>query len=1393
MKNITWDNFKAVQNNPRYSFEQLCRILFKRKFLNETSVLTSSPNHPGVETAPVFSQELGKNIAFQSKFFQDRVNYRQIQESVQTTIDNYTGSLDIFYLYCNKDLSLNSKPVQKIESDLKNVNIDFKIISNDEILSEIINYNDLQSFFFGNHTITKDWFKEYNQLSFDSLGNRYNPTFNVTTRTEEKIQLFVKEQSAIDRINTKKVNLIKNLDSLYPLESNDLIHKIKTFVNSLEDVTVEKVETCLKWNSEIKSEFKDEIKNLIATKDELKAELETITELSGGQSNKIFNKISNIDRLLNWLDFFGCSEDDAALIENKILVITGEAGIGKSQLFAITVRDIVDNGGYALLLLGHHYNSSNDIMAQIMERFDFSFGFLEFLDILDVLGETKNETIYIFIDAINETSCKDVWKNGLSKIITEVNKHKHIKLVLSIRTGYEKLVLEEKTIERIQNREILQIKHYGFQDVSVKAMKEFLDFYNIPFSPSDLLNYEMTNPLYLKLFCETYDNEELNLFQMFERRIVRADEEIQRVLEIPDSGEILKYFLLEVAKWQFNHNKNSINRNELFRLEFWSDYGIQKKPYFLSNLLKSGLIISYPSKNDEEVYSFGYNLLEDYLKAQVIQKEFSEKKQSKEYLEHVVLKIENGKIINWNNIDVFLFACYFYYEKFNEDCIEFIKKISDQNDCYELATRYIKSFSWRPAHTLSKEQFRDIANNYPIDQLTVLQVLVENSTRAKNPINANFLHEVLWPKKMADRDEFWLPFINSLADESQRIFQLITLFDNDGQVGFFSVDNVKLLLVLFTWLLASSNRKLRDITSKAMIEVLKVNFEFCEYLLRKFENVNDPYIIQRLYAIIFGASVKRVDNFEEEFQSLAEFVYLSIFNKETVYPDILLRDYARLIIERFLFEFPSVKLEIEKSKILPPYNSDPIPVVNSEAYDSDDKFKGFARIDSSMRPEGVGMYGDFGRYVFQSALTYFKDVNIENLYHYAMQFIRDELGYTSNKCLSDYDCRRHHPLDRSRGHLVERIGKKYQWIAFYNILARISDYHKLKWDDVEDNVFKGPWEPYVRDFDPTLNYHTLQPLDILPKFNIEYEMEFCEQKLDNKGINDWISDKPRLFSKSLSYKDNNGIEWVILYQNKELKYQPEEYVDDSLGFIEGEQRIWRIVEAYFIKNTEFDEFIKNVQDNKFLRNNISGGAPYYYQFFNREFAWASSVKGTNNKYDYYVETGEKKIERQIKTNVDFSDGKLKIEKIEEDVVINVTKLIASLFPAHIQFLWEEEYDFSKDDTISFDIPCPELISKLNLSQKDYDGYFYSPTGELVAFDGNITNSIDGLVIRKDFLDKFLEENGLSIIWVFLGEKQYFTQNPREQYYCRWDGIFWEEKHSVKNKICINEQKTCEKD
>ncbi|MCY7264593.1 hypothetical protein K6W19_31225, partial [Pseudomonas protegens] len=90
---------------------------------------------------------------------------------------------------------------------------------------------------------------------------------------------------------------------------------------------------------------------------------------------------------------------------------------------------------------------------------------------------------------------------------------------------------------------------------------------------------------------------------------------------------------------------------------------------------------------------------------------------------------------------------------------------------------------------------------------------------------------------------------------------------------------------------------------------------------------------------------------------------------------------------------------------------------------------------------------------------------------YAMDYIFNILGY-SEKLFGKYDMRKGGYGDRNFMQRTERIGKKYQWITFYNVLARLSDTHKLLGsysDDKKDIQYNGPWNPYVRDFDPTLN------------------------------------------------------------------------------------------------------------------------------------------------------------------------------------------------------------------------------------------------------------------------------------------------------------------------------------
>ena len=731
-KKTSWSNFECIHSDVTDTFEQLCRILFKRQFLDNTCVLTSSPNHPGIEVSPIYSPKVNRTISFQAKYFLSRVDYSQIQKSVNKTIKKYAGQLDVFYLYCNKDLTLTSQSYKRIESTLKSVDIELRVISNNEILTQVAQYTDLQSFFFENHIITRDWFVTYNQLSFDSLGMRYNSEFNVETRTDEMIQLFIRNQKAIDKINSKKIELIKELDTLYSLRESEIISKIKKFIDSLEDVTVDDIENYLKWNDKINRSLESELKELSINKEKLENKIESTRDMSSENRNRIFNQVRDIDRLIGYLHWIGSSNKEEELISNKILVVTGEAGMGKTQLLANSVKETMSEDGYALLLLGHHYLSSSDISKQIMEKFEFDYAFREFLDMLDILGEIENQHIYIFIDAINETPNRSVWKNGLSTIISEICRRKHIKLILSVRTGYEKLIFEENMIERLKSGELLRITHHGFQDDSVAAIKEFLNCHNIPFSPSELLNYEMTNPLFLTLFCKTYNGEELNLFQMFERFITLIDEEIQKALGIPDSGKILKKLLLEIAEYQLSNSNNYLIEEDLFQMKFWSYYSISNKPYFLSFLLKSGLMIGNV-RQDKEVYSFGYNLLEDYLKAQKIMEFSFDKEELESYLEKELLKIENGEIQNNKNIDTFLFVSCFYFEEYDEDCIKLIERISNEYDCYDLANRYLKSFSWRPIDTVSRELFRNIANSYPTNYQDVFNVLIENAIKKKQP------------------------------------------------------------------------------------------------------------------------------------------------------------------------------------------------------------------------------------------------------------------------------------------------------------------------------------------------------------------------------------------------------------------------------------------------------------------------------------------------------------------------------------------------------------------------------------------------------------------------------------------------------------------------------------
>ncbi|HHO6144348.1 TPA: ATP-binding protein, partial [Staphylococcus aureus] len=240
-------------------------------------------------------------------------------------------------------------------------------------------------------------------------------------------------------------------------------------------------------------------------------------------------------------------------------------------------------------------------------------------------------------------------------------------------------------------------------------------------------------------------------------------------------------------------------------------------------------------------------------------------------------------------------------------------------------------------------------------------------------------------------------------------------------------------------------------------------------LLKLFENNNDPYIVERLYASVLGATL-RIDICEIHIE-IANYIYEEIFDKEMVYPHILMRDYARQTIEyiRLSKDISNINLE----KIRPPYKSNWYKKEYSNL-NIDDYIKSLEnkldshlhfsidKIKNSMTTEygrGTGAYGDFGRYVFGYAVRnwvkgFKSDQDLSNI---ALMRIF-EMGYDA-KLHGEFDMwvNRYDNFNNS----IERISKKYQWIAYYEILAKLVD----KFPDVQ---YSGLWDDYIRDIDPTL-------------------------------------------------------------------------------------------------------------------------------------------------------------------------------------------------------------------------------------------------------------------------------------------------------------------------------------
>jgi nucleoside phosphorylase len=205
---------------------------------------------------------------------------------------------------------------------------------------------------------------------------------------------------------------------------------------------------------------------------------------------------SDLVVLLEGLEAWGRSGPGRAAGAKGIL-LSGIAGAGKTH----AICDIAHNRSERLLrtaiLFGEHFGSVDDPWDRIRQMLGFGpMGRDDLLSALDAAGRKSGGPFLLCVDGLNESRPRCYWRDWLSVIVGQAARFPNIRVCVSIRSTYEKLIVPTgHGLERVE--------HVGFVGMENTACREFFEHHGLepPVAPS--FHPEFSNPLFLRLACET--------------------------------------------------------------------------------------------------------------------------------------------------------------------------------------------------------------------------------------------------------------------------------------------------------------------------------------------------------------------------------------------------------------------------------------------------------------------------------------------------------------------------------------------------------------------------------------------------------------------------------------------------------------------------------------------------------------------------------------------------------------------------------------------------------------------------------------------------------------------------------------------------------------------------
>lgn len=512
MFNIDFNNIRFLYGSANEGFEEfVCQLARREDIRYSKKFVRNGKPDGGVECYWIL--EDGSIIAWQAKFFCkafEDSQYQQIDKSVKEALNSHPN-LKRYVIAVPTDPSdahvtgrMSMK--ERIDGYVKrwskiNPHVAFDFWWASDLIERLQKSSNqgLLRFWFGKQELTDEDLMRFNADSIKDLGKRYTPKLNVAVEPVQYFEVlsrgnslrrFFDEELKITEDICGKIEKNKHCQDILNLVENarNVIKQVKEInIIGIDRIALNELLPALMSLGEAVQDIANNI-----------VEKEKVTEEENRTSRNIYALGVDILNVYNNL-----RQDIMRLINDPILILEGDAGVGKSHLMADAVQKRKIEKQFSLLFLGQKFITDEEPFTQMMRMLNFSGSSEELLDMLEAKAEATGHRIIIFIDAINEGHGLVIWQSNIRSFIDKIRQHPWLGLVLSIRTSYQPAILPW---EEFGNDYCVWARHYGFGANTQKAVQLYFKEYGILYPSVPLLNPEFKNPLFLHLFCEGMKN-----------------------------------------------------------------------------------------------------------------------------------------------------------------------------------------------------------------------------------------------------------------------------------------------------------------------------------------------------------------------------------------------------------------------------------------------------------------------------------------------------------------------------------------------------------------------------------------------------------------------------------------------------------------------------------------------------------------------------------------------------------------------------------------------------------------------------------------------------------------------------------------------------------------------